>query len=62
VPGLPLPEGTVVEVMVREPEQPERKPPVGLLQHFKGLSGLDLDSLEDASLDVDHYLHGHPKR
>jgi len=48
--------------MVREPEQPERKPSVDLLQHFKGLSGLDLDSLEDASLDVDHYLHGHPKR
>jgi hypothetical protein len=64
---IPLPEGTAVTVSPQTMPAPEQRredeeaaPPQTPLKWYEGLIGC-LDLPEDASLNVDHYLYGHPK-
>jgi hypothetical protein len=55
-----LPEGTPVRV---EPVEPGAAEGVGyFLRHYQTVIGSVNDLPEDAALNVDHYLDGHPKK
>jgi hypothetical protein len=58
-----LPEGTKVRVEAVEPtaEQPEGEAAT-LYERLKPVIGQAQGLPEDASLQVDHYLYGHPKK
>jgi predicted DNA-binding antitoxin AbrB/MazE fold protein len=67
---LSLPEGARVHLRVEEEtklvEQTESSPSDGqiptLLERMKGFVGTVHDLPEDASVNLDHYLYGMPKR
>jgi hypothetical protein len=58
-----LPEGTKVRIEPVEPvaEQPEKEAAT-LYERLKLVIGQAQGLPEDASLQVDHYLYGHPKK
>jgi len=59
-----LPEGAEVRVEVAEPirhEQPDT-PALSLYERLKPVIGVVKDLPPDASVNVDHYLYGHPKQ
>jgi len=60
---LSLPEGTRVRVEPVPPtaEQPELEAPT-LYERLQSVIGQAKGLPEDASLQVDHYLYGHPKK
>jgi predicted DNA-binding antitoxin AbrB/MazE fold protein len=66
---LALPEGARVHLRVEEEkaakqsadDRPEAELPT-LLERMKGFVGTVDDLPEDSSINLDHYLYGHPKR
>ena len=54
--GIPVPDGTRVQVIV--PEEDGTPTLLGLLE----LAGTVNDLPSDMSINHDHYLHGHPKK
>ena len=59
-----IPQGTEVRVEVQAPAEtlPEEQRKTTFYERYKDVIGC-LDGLpEDAALNVDHYLYGHPKR
>jgi hypothetical protein len=59
-----LPDGAEVCVVVVEREQPSQPegPGVSLYDRLKPLIGVIKGLPPDASVNVDHYLYGHPKK
>ena len=57
-----LPEGTRVEVVVREPAVGSTEPKRTLAQRLLRLAGTVKDLPSDMARNHDHYLHGAPKR
>ena len=60
-----LPEGTAVSVRPLSPRRSARKRPPRvptLYERLKPFIGVSDDLPPDASLNIDHYLHGAPKR
>jgi hypothetical protein len=59
-----LPEGAEVRVEIVAPAENRepRESRVSLYDRLKPLIGAAKDLPPDASVNVDHYLHGHPKK
>ena len=64
-----LPEGTEVEVRAVKKPRPAKKtpkgkktPPRSLAQRLAPFIGVVKDLPSDMSVNLDHYLYGHPKR
>jgi hypothetical protein len=60
-PPIPLPDGTVVEVTVASNSITEDSTQT-LHDRLKSVIGVVEDMPEDASVNIDHYLYGHPKK
>ncbi len=62
--SVSLPEGASVRVEVLPPETDRTAEAVGLslYERLKPLVGAARDLPPDASVNVDHYLYGHPKK
>jgi hypothetical protein len=59
----PLPEGAVVNIaVVSEGKAADKKPGRSLRDRLEPFIGSAKRLPEDASINVDHYLYGHPKR
>lgn len=56
-----LPEGTEVRIDVVEEPRSNDEPP-SLYERLKAVLGQANGLPADASMNVDHYLYGHPKR
>lgn len=56
-----LPDGAAVEVVVRADEVDQDDGPT-LYERLKDFIGSVDDLPPDASVNIDHYLYGHPKR
>ena len=59
-----LPDGAEVRVVVVQRDEPPQSdgPGVSLYDRLKPLIGAIKDLPPDASVNVDHYLYGHPKK
>jgi hypothetical protein len=61
--GSSLPEGTEVTVQaVAEPRSRESRQHAGLRDSMMKFAGRAKGLPRDASVNIDHYLYGHPKR
>lgn len=60
--NVPLPEGASVDVMVREDATNRTAGGPTLYESLKEFIGVVDDLPPDASINVDHYLYGHPKQ
>ncbi len=62
--SVALPEGAKVRVEVLDPAVDRESEVVGssLYERLKPLIGAAKDLPPDASVNVDHYLYGHPKK
>jgi hypothetical protein len=60
----PLPEGAEVEVQLVLPSRPEQQESAipSLYERLKPVIGMAKGLPPDASINVDHYLYGHPKK
>jgi hypothetical protein len=57
-----LPDGSEVECVVRVLDQPKQEEAKSFYEHMKEFAGAATSLPEDSSINIDHYLYGHPKR